>query len=145
MKRNFKIVCASLLAGLALFPFVSCGNKAGDMAEDFQISLNETMLEMNVGETYELKVTISPDDPVEKRVDWSSSDEGVASVEKGTVTAKSEGETVITATSNGVSDTCKVTVRPSQAEEDNIPDQENGNSNDEMPGGTTPENGPEGK
>ncbi len=43
---------------------------------------------------------------------WSSSDTSVATVSaKGKITAKAEGTAIITATANGVSDTCSVTVR----------------------------------
>ena len=71
------------------------------------ISLNRTVLVLNVGEKDELKVNGTED-----TVEWSSSAPTVASVNSaGEVTALTKGNAVITAEVNGESVTCTVTVK----------------------------------
>ena len=71
------------------------------------ISLNRTVLVLNVGDKDELKVNGTED-----TVEWSSSAPTVASVNSaGEVTALTKGNAVITAEVNGESVTCTVTVR----------------------------------
>ena len=71
------------------------------------ISLNRTVLVLNVGEKDELKVNGTEDAAA-----WSSSAPTVASVNStGEVTALTKGNAVITAEVNGESVTCTVTVR----------------------------------
>lgn len=79
------------------------------MAES--ITLDRTEVEAQIGETFTLTATISPDDTTDKSVTWTSSDTNVASVESGVVTCVGVGEAVITATTvNGLTATCAVTV-----------------------------------
>lgn len=52
---------------------------------------------------------------VEDKVEWQSSDETIATVANGVVTALKVGNASITATSNGVKATCSVTVKSSNA------------------------------
>lgn len=79
------------------------------MAES--ITLDRTEVETQIGETFTLTATISPDDTTDKSVTWTSSDTNVASVEAGVVTCVGVGEAVITATTvNGLTATCAVTV-----------------------------------
>lgn len=67
-----------------------------------------------IGETFPLDVIIKPSDATNKSVVWSSTNPGVASVSKeGLVTAASEGEAIIIASSqdgSNLSSTCNVTV-----------------------------------
>ena len=71
------------------------------------ISLNRTVLVLNVGDKDELKVNGTED-----TAEWSSSAPTVASVNSaGEVTALTKGNAVITAEVNGESVTCTVTVR----------------------------------
>lgn len=71
------------------------------------ISLNRTVLVLNVGDKDELKVNGTED-----TVEWSSSAPTVASVTSaGEVTALTKGNAVITAEVNGESVTCTVTVK----------------------------------
>lgn len=58
-------------------------------------------------ENVTLTATVSPEDA---EITWSSSDETVATVENGVVTAVGAGETTITASAGNVSAECKVTV-----------------------------------
>lgn len=75
------------------------------------IKLNKSSSSLLVGETETLKTTITPADASNKNVTWSSSDETVATVSStGKITAKSIGTAIITASVDGYSATCKVTV-----------------------------------
>ena len=79
------------------------------------ISLNRTVLVLNVGEKDELKVNGTEDAAA-----WSSSAPTVASVNSaGEVTALTKGNAVITAEVNGESVTCTVTVRDESDAPDN--------------------------
>ena len=75
------------------------------------IRLTETSLQLARGESRVLTATVLPDNATDKAVQWSSSDNSVASVDQnGTVTAVSVGEATITASAGGVSATCSVNV-----------------------------------
>ena len=83
-----------------------------------QVAITDVILNTNAetlteGDTTTLTVTVYPDDTTySKNVSWSSNNEAVATVsEDGTVTAKSAGTAIITATSeNGKTASCKITV-----------------------------------
>ena len=79
-----------------------------------RLTLNYSTLEMLVDEQKQLKATIEPSNASCKTVTWQSNNTDVAYVSSsGTITARAEGEVVITATVNdnsGVSTTCVVTV-----------------------------------
>lgn len=79
-------------------------------ATGITISKSETSLK--IGESEDLTATITPDNATNKKVTWSSSDESVATVVNGKVTAKRKGTATITATSEdgGKTATCVVTV-----------------------------------
>ncbi|MDQ0062197.1 S-layer homology domain-containing protein [Paenibacillus harenae] len=64
------------------------------------ITLDKSALSLNLGvnKTGLLTATVAPADAANKEVSWSSSDEAVATVEGGVVTARSVGEAVIEAT-----------------------------------------------
>ena len=77
------------------------------------ITLSDTELEIAKGSTKTLDVTVAPDNATDKTVTWSSSDEAIATVADGVVTAVAAGTATITATANdgsGVTATCSVTV-----------------------------------
>ncbi len=77
------------------------------------ITLNTDNLSLVVGNTAELWANVTPDNAANKSVSWSSSNEGVALVSSGLVTAVSSGTAVITAsTFNGITASCTVTVNP---------------------------------
>ena len=76
------------------------------------ISLNKTSLTINKGSTQNLTVNFNPTNTTSKVITWKSSNNNIATVNtKGTVTAKSKGIAIITATSKyGKTATCKVIV-----------------------------------
>lgn len=74
------------------------------------VTLDQTAAGMMVGDSLTLNATVTPADATDKSVTWSSSDETVATVSGGTVTAKAAGTATITATAGGFSATCAVTV-----------------------------------
>ncbi len=75
------------------------------------ISLNETELRLKEGEQAQLTATITPVDATNQAVTWSSSDDGVATVDaNGIVTAVQAGTATITATTVDGSYTASTTV-----------------------------------
>jgi len=75
------------------------------------ISVDKEATTLPVGTSETLVVTFDPTNATNKNVTWSSSDEGVATVADGVVTAVTEGTATITATSNnGKTATTTVTV-----------------------------------
>ena len=74
------------------------------------VTLDKTSLELVVGETAQLTATVKPDDATDKNVSWSSSDESVAKVDNGRVTAVKAGKATITAKCGGKTAECTVTV-----------------------------------
>lgn len=110
MKRRVFISFLALM-GIVLS---GCNTKKQDSqpsenssVNDFSITLNEDSLELYKEETFQLVATTS--EPAE--ITWSSSDSAFADVTSdGLVTAIEVGFATITATANGVSDTCEIEV-----------------------------------
>ena len=76
-----------------------------------KVILDKHDLTLYPGQTENLQAVVSPDDATDKKVTWSSSDESVATVADGKITAFGSGSTTITVkTSNGLTDTCSVSV-----------------------------------
>ena len=84
------------------------------------ITLYETSITLNEGETKQLTATISPSNATNKDVTWNSSNTSVATVSSsGLVTAKASGSATLTckaADSSGKNATCSVTVKSSTVE-----------------------------
>lgn len=81
------------------------------VTEVSQVTLDQTTLEMEVGETVTLTATVFPSDAAEQTVTWSSSNTEVAGVmDTGRVQAKKAGSCVITAEAGGKRAACTVTV-----------------------------------
>ena len=104
-------------------------DKPDDTPATPTISLNRTVLVLNVGDKDELKVNGTEDAAA-----WSSSAPTVASVNSaGEVTALTKGNAVITAEVNGESVTCTVTVRDESDAPDNGTDTPDNNSTTTKP------------
>lgn len=84
-----------------------------------KVKLSKSKVELAAGETMTLSATVSPNNSFDKTVSWSSSDQAVATVAAGKVTAKAAGKATVTAkTSNGKSASCAVTVRAKECAHD---------------------------
>lgn len=78
------------------------------------VTLDATGWVMNVGDAMTLTATVEPSNASNKSVTWTSSNEAVATVSGGTVTAVAEGTATITVTTSngGKTAVCAITVRP---------------------------------
>ena len=75
------------------------------------ITLNNTNLNLSIGQTYNLVTKIKPDNSTNKTVIWSSNNTNIVEVNNGIITAKNYGKATITATLiNGIKATCDVVV-----------------------------------
>ena len=74
------------------------------------VTLDKTTLSLSVGESAQLTATVSPADATDRNVIWTSSDESVAKVSDGKVTAVKSGNAIIIARCGGKSAVCAVTV-----------------------------------
>ena len=74
------------------------------------VTLDKSTVSLTVGGSADLKATINPDNATNKTATWTSSNENVATVANGKVTAKAAGEATITVTVDGKTATAKVTV-----------------------------------
>ncbi len=74
------------------------------------ITLSDSELELYPDKVHTLTYKVEPDNVTNTVVTWKSSDLKVAMVVDGRITARSAGEAIITATIDGVSAQCKVTV-----------------------------------
>lgn len=124
MKQPIKLILGgALLVALPLF-LTSCEDILGEWSRPApypvaptvavtSITLkSETTIDKGSSET--LAVSVAPDNATDKTVIWSSSDETIATVTDGVVTAIAVGTATITATANDGSDikaTCVVTVK----------------------------------
>ncbi len=86
------------------------------------ILLDKSSIELFVGDTEQLKATISPENATNQSIIWNSSDKKVAIVEDGLITALTEGTATITATTEdgGKTATCEVNVKPDDTAVENI-------------------------
>lgn len=91
------------------------------------IVLTQNDAKMRVGEEITLVAIVNPSNATDKAVTWSSSNNGVATVSDGVVTAVAVGTATITVTTNdgGKSATCTVTVSAAQTNPDPTPTPDN--------------------
>lgn len=75
-----------------------------------KVELNKTSVSLKVGGTEQLTATVTPDNATDKTVTWTSSNEKIATVADGKITAVAPGTATITATAGDKSATCTVTV-----------------------------------
>lgn len=76
------------------------------------IRLDKNSAEMYVGDQIMLTATVTPENATDKTVTWSSSNNSVATVNNGKITAVSVGNATITAQIGGIKSECSVTVNP---------------------------------
>ena len=81
-----------------------------EAAKVTEVKLDKTAVSLKAGETAQLTATVLPDNAADKTVTWTSSDEKVATVVNGKITAVAAGKATITATAGGKSAACTVTV-----------------------------------
>ena len=76
------------------------------------VTLDKTSVEMTEGDELTLTATVNPDNATNKNVTWSSSDNSIASVSNGKVTALKPGKATIEVKTDdgGKTATCEVTV-----------------------------------
>ncbi|WP_051403507.1 S-layer homology domain-containing protein, partial [Schnuerera ultunensis] len=78
------------------------------------VSVSPKTMTLTVGKTGKITATVKPDNATNKKVNWTTSDESIATVANGVVTAKAAGTATITATSDESSDkfdVCEITVK----------------------------------
>ena len=75
------------------------------------ITLSSTTMNLEVGQTGTLTATVKPDNATNKTVTWKTSNDKVATVANGVVTAVGKGTATITAAAGGKTATCTVTVK----------------------------------
>lgn len=106
MKNNLFL---TVLVFLCLVVLGSC-KEEGPRVES--VTLNETSVAMSPGETFQLTVTVSPENAAYDAVEWVSSNEAAATVADGVVTAVAEGKAIVTASVGNVTASCVVNVGP---------------------------------
>ena len=107
MKTN---LLKTLGGGVLLLGLLATSCKEDEAVLVESIAFESSSYSLKVGESQQLKVTVSPENAENKTLTWSSLDSSIASVdETGTVTAHKSGETTIQATAGAVSASCKVT------------------------------------
>lgn len=75
------------------------------------ITLSSKTMNLEVGQTGTLTATVTPDNATNKTVTWTTSNDKVATVANGVVTAVGKGTATITAAADGKTATCTVTVK----------------------------------
>ncbi len=106
---SYEVGWADKFYGMAVRPVY------GELPRPTAVKLNKTEVTRYPGGLVNLKATVTPAKAANKNVTWSSSNEGVATVDaNGRVTVLAEGETTITVTTmdGGLTAQCKLTVNP---------------------------------
>ena len=96
---------------------ISLQQQSTDLHESIieSISLNNKILGLYEGDSYTLKVTITPSSAANKKITWSSSDNQIIIVDQsGTIRAVKRGQATITAKCDGMAASCTVYVNSNQ-------------------------------
>ena len=94
-----------------LLTLASCGPKEEEQKKVTSVEVDPSAITLTVGENASMKVNVKPADAEYLTVEWTSSNESVAQINKaGTLKAIAPGTATITATVEGVKGTCSVTV-----------------------------------
>ena len=96
---------------------VTVKNNVPEVINVTGVNLDETSIELEVGDAQALTATVSPDNATNKSVTWSSNNTSVATVNDGFVSAQSSGTAKITVTTvdGNKTATCNVTVKEKAA------------------------------
>lgn len=111
-KISITKVLVCVMVALMLFVFSGCDMLLGFFQEepDSSVYIYQSELLLEVGQTVQLKAASTDDDEVA----WVSTDNDVATVEDGLITAVGVGECTVIATSNKAQATCLVKVSEKQ-------------------------------
>ena len=102
---------ALLTAAAAILLITSCGKKEETVGVS-SVTVTPSRIEIIEGGSAALSARVSPEAASDRVVSWSSSDRSVATVDKtGTVQGLKPGTATVTATAEGKSGTCAVTVK----------------------------------
>ena len=102
---------ALLTAAAAILLITSCGKKEETVGVS-SVTVTPSRIEIIEGGSAALSARVSPEAASDRAVAWSSSDRSVATVDKtGTVQGLKPGTATVTATAEGKSGTCAVTVK----------------------------------
>ena len=104
------------IIAIALIGVTSCNQEIQEVFAS-RVTLDQTSVNLPVGQTLRLSATVEPDNTTNKTIKWSSSDESVAIVNNGTIIILKVGRTTITATCGEKSASCVVNVIPVEVEE----------------------------
>ena len=109
--KKFKFALFAFMVSMMAFTFASCSDD--DEVKDVSVTgvtITPQTLELKEGTTGTLTAAIAPANATKKTVSWTSSDEKVATVDNGTVTAVAEGTATITVKTDEGGFTAKATV-----------------------------------
>lgn len=115
--KKFKLILIGTIAAISLIGLQSCKDKEVEVTG---ITLNKTNITLEVGSTETIKAVVTPEDATDQEVKWTTSNDKIATVKGGKVTAVAEGTAIITATAGGEEATCVMKVIPKE-EEINLP------------------------
>ncbi len=107
MKRNIKVFCVFGLFLCSILCFSACNSKFGESPGGY--SLNYSSFDLKTGENVRLELS-GNNIIILQGIEWDSSDESVASVLNGFVTAVGEGKTIISAEYQGQIYECQINV-----------------------------------
>lgn len=111
--KYFCVTLGNAYNGQVLKLVITCeGSTNSDPVAVTGVTLDESTITLDPGDTQLLTATVAPGDATNKTVSWTSSNTSVATVDAGLVTAVAAGEATITATTQDGSftDECTVTV-----------------------------------
>ena len=110
---NFKHTLYALVtSAIVALLVVSCGKKEEEAVSVSSVAVSPVNVEITEGESTKLTAKISPAAASDRTVSWSSSDKTIATVDgSGNVQGLNAGTATITATAEGKSGKCAVTVK----------------------------------
>ena len=99
--QSWKKLLAALATGFLLFGTVSCGGGDDDDVDVKSVQIGSESKTLSIGQTTTLTATVLPDNATNKKIEWSSDNSEVATVDasSGVVTAIAKGTATITAKS----------------------------------------------